>query len=200
MRLVTCYLVICIMFACSSQAQPLLSFDSVSDGTVLDELFAQSHGIHIRGIGDGGPFPVIATVACTTPASSPHVLSIEPIGQCPATNNFNGWFDVSFDVEQEWVSVAAIHAQAGAISYLMAYSGPEDTDFLDQRVGNVGNENIGVAQTLRIDREVGEAQIRRVRFGAFNFDADRAAFDDLSFPNIPIPVAPLSWSLLKGRF
>ena len=181
-------------------AAALLSFDEVAEGTVLDESYAQSHRIHIRGIGDGGPFPVIAKTPCTNPASSPYVLSIDPVAECPETNDRNGWFEVVFEIEQSWVSIAAIHAGGGAVSYLKAYNGPAESDFIDQIFGAAGSETVGIAQELRIDRTSGELQIQRVRFGVFNTLVNEGAFDDLAFPNVPVPLAELSWGAMKSRF
>lgn len=180
-----------------ASADIFLNFDEVVEGTVLSTRY---RGVTLRGIGEGGPFDVIADLPCGNPASPPHVLSFLDPSACPESNNINGWFEVSFELEQPWVSIDAIHRGGGSVAYLKAYDGPTESDFLDQKSSPSGSQWVGVAQTLRIDCKPQERQITRIVFGGLNYDANSAGFDNLQFALKPTPTATTSWSAIKARY
>lgn len=183
--------------AAIASADILLNFDEVAEGTVLSTRY---RGVTLRGIGEGGPFDVIADQPCGNAASKPHVLSfLDPAG-CPESNNIDGWFEASFAVEQPWVSVDVIHRGGGSSAYLKAYDGPNESDLVDLKSSSAGSQWVGVPQTLRIDREPQERQITRVAFGGINFDANSTGFDNLAFALRPVAVQSRSWAKLKALY
>jgi hypothetical protein len=183
--------------ATHSSADILLNFDEVAEGTVLTDRY---RGVTLHGIGDGGPFDVIADSPCGNAASDPNVLSFLDVAGCPESSGIHGWFEVSFELEQAWVSIDAIHIGSGSVAYLKAYAGPDESDLLDLKTSASGGALVGVAQNLRIEREAQERQITRILFGGVNFDTNTTGFDNLGFALRPVPTQAKSWSAIKARY
>ena len=187
-----------LVWVCTAGADVYVHFDEVAAGTPLSAHYAPTHGLSLIGLGDRGPFEVIADAPCNGNLSQPNVLSLRPLAECPELNDLEGFFELSFNSEQAFVSIRALHTIAGTVSYLAAYSGPDAGDFLDQVFGDF--DLVDVPQTLRIDRKPEEAQIRRVRFGVFNQDNRVAAFDDLRFEKLPVAAFHQRWGTVKARW
>lgn len=176
----------------------LLTFDDAAENEVVSERY---RGVRLYGIGEGGPFDVTADLPCVVSAASvPHVISFRDPAGCPESNNIQGWFEAVFELEQPWVSIDIIHAGSGSASYLNAYAGPDEADFLDQKLANIGESWRNVPQTLRIEREPQERQITRIKFGGFNFDANQTAFDNLRFALRPVASAAKSFAAIKALY
>jgi len=188
----------CALLTLSARADYTLNLDQLTAGNSANDALAASYGLVLRGLGDGGPFDVIADAACLGDLSAPNVFSLQSAANCPEINDLIGFFEIEFEVEQAFVAIRTLHTVPGTVSYLSAYSGPAEGDFLDQAFGDYAT--VGIPQLLRIERGPQDAQIRRVRFGVFNLDNRRAAFDDLSFEKVPIAVESRSWSFLKSRW
>jgi hypothetical protein len=189
---------ILLAWAGAATADVQLHFDEVGVGTSLANFYSSLYGITMIGLGDRGPFEVIADTPCRGVLSQPHVLSLNPVGDCPETNDSNGFFEISFATEQSFVSIRTLHDVPGTVSYLAAYSGPNPGDFLDQTFGDFAQ--VGVPQLLRVSRKPQDVKIRRVRFGVFNLDQSEASFDDLSFEKVPLANERPSWSAIKARW
>lgn len=188
---------ICCALLCSSaHAEYRLDLDHLAVGDSANDAIAASYGVLVRGLGDGGPFDVIADEGCLGDLSTPNVFSLQVAPACPEINDLFGFYEVEFEIEQAFVSVRTIHAVPGTVSYLMAYDGPNSADFVDQVLGDY--HKVGTPQILRIDRDRDESQIRRVRFGVYNLDNRKAAFDDLIFEQIPVTTQQRSWSAVKA--
>lgn len=188
----------CALLTLGARAEYTLNLDQLTEGSSANDAVAASYGLLLRGLGDGGPFDVIADKACLGDLSAPNVFSLQSAANCPEINDLIGFYEVEFEVGQSFVSIRTLHTLPGTVTYLMAYSGPSDGDFLDQTFGDAAT--VGASQLLRVERSAQETQIRRVRFGVFNLDNRRAAFDDLGFEKIPVSVRHFSWSFLRSRW
>jgi hypothetical protein len=179
-------------------AEVHLHFDELPAGSPVSAQYAPVYGVSFLGLGDGGPFEVITDTMCAGSLSAPHVLSLRALESCPEANDQTGFFEVSFPTDQAFVSVRTLLTVSGAVPYLKAYSGPQESDLLDQKFGDF--ELLNAPQTLRIDRQPSQAQIRRVRFGVFNLDNRVAAFDDLRFERAAVSTAETAWGAVKSRW
>jgi len=186
------------LIAChAASADVLLTFDEVAEGTILSSRY---RGVTLRGIGEGGPFDVIADAPCGSAASNPHVISFLDVSACPETYGIDGWFEAEFELEQPWVSIDVLALGSGSVGYLKVYDGPTEADFLDQRASSAGPQWVGVAQALRIDRSIGQRQITRMVFGGLNFDVNKSGFDNLAFALRPVATSTKSFAAVKALY
>ncbi len=196
MRTLPVALAVLLLFApVPGVAAVVIDFEDATAGEVLDGKYA-AQGLALTGIGDGGPFPIIADIPCGAPASGQFVLSLRPLEECPEMNDSHGWIEVSFDEPQPRVSIRGIARGPAAVIYFKAY---DEQGFLDQKIGQVGDAWDGVPQTLEITRDPEERQITRVEFGALR-SGQTAGFDDLGFEVVPVATQRTSWSAVKARF
>jgi hypothetical protein len=184
-------------FCGSAAADVLLTFDGVVEGTIVSTLH---RGVTLRGIGEGGPFDVIAVSPCGNAASSPNVISFLDVASCPESNGLDGWFEAEFELDQPWVSIDILALGSGSVGYLKVYGGPTESDFLDQKASSAGPAWVGVPQTLRIDRQTGQRQITRMIFGGLNFDANKSGFDNLGFALRPVASSTRSFAAVKALY
>jgi hypothetical protein len=172
-----------------------IDFDDVSSATVVDDHYA-TLGITFTGVGDGGPFEVMAKASCGVTSSPPNAVTVSNAGDCPEIIDSLGLVRAEFTTPQPRVSVMVTHLSAGTATYLRAF---EDDQFLDWRFGRSGGAWVGVPQKIEIVRDVGEPWTTAVEFGAF-YDSGMATFDDVHFAIGPVATQAQSWSTVKSRY
>lgn len=180
-----------LLLASDAAATVVLDFEDAAPGERVDDRY---RGVTFTGQGNGGPFPVIADSSCVGVPNQ--VLSLRPVEDCPEASEFWGFFDIRFDEAQPRVAITAIADGSSAVVYLKAY---DDQGFLDQKLGQVGEEWDGVPQVIEITRDPGDRWITRVEAGALR-SGGRAGFDNLEFEVVPVAVESSSWSAVKARF
>lgn len=171
----------------------VLGFDEVSEGTVLNEHYADM-GIHISATGTGLD-EIIAAVPCESPVSPPHVLSYQALGECPSARDEIGWFVLHFDRPLDMVAITAVHRGPDTVAYLEAYGVHGFID-VDYSVPGAGSE--GVPQRLVVAPPPDRPRITDVLFGVER-EGESAYFDDLEF-EVVVAVERVHWGTWKASW